>query len=91
MSARLNRLGDKNEGFKFRGNLMFASTDHIIRNRPSQLCDLYSLLCVAYAFVHGRLPWIEYISKADKRKCKKDLYERENYVELRIKKREYFD
>ena len=52
---------------------------------------MYSLLCVAYAFVHRRLPWIEYISKMDKKKCKKDLYERNNYVELRIEKREYFD
>ena len=60
MSAVLRPLGEKVKG-DFQGNLMFISTDHIIRKRASGLCDLFSLLCVAQLFITESLPWLEEI------------------------------
>ena len=67
MSAKLNKLGEDNSNLRFRGNLMFASADHLQRKRASQLCDLYSLLCVAYSFVNDKLPWVTYIDRLMKK------------------------
>ena len=63
MSAKLAQFGDFYANKHFRGNLMFASIDHIVRKRASQLDDLYSLLCVAYYFVMDKLPWTDYIEE----------------------------
>ena len=61
LSAKLAELGKNYGNLIFRGNMLFASIEHIMRSRVSQLDDLYSLLCVAYYFVKGTLPWIAYI------------------------------
>ena len=69
---------------------MMASVNHIMRRRPSQLDDIYSLLCVAYYFLVGKLPWVDYINRINKRNSynyfRKNLYE-----EIRIKKQELFN
>ena len=61
MSAKVSRLGETYHYKDLRGNLMFASIDHIIRKRASQIDELFSILCVAYYFIFGTLPWIETI------------------------------
>ena len=67
MSSKIARLGDSHATKELRGNLMFASIDHITRKRASQLDDLYSLLCVAYYFAIGSLPWIDCIEGLHKK------------------------
>ena len=88
MSMKLAQLGDSNNKKVFRGNLMFASIGHIVRSRPSQLDDIYSLLCVAYYFFVGTLPWIDYIERLP---CNRNYYVQDTYVKIRLKKREEFD
>ena len=36
---------------------MFASLDHLIRGRATQIDDLTSLAYVAHKFIYGDLPW----------------------------------
>ena len=45
---------------------MFASPEQISNNRPSALCDIFSLVCVAYVFVNGTLPWVLYMNRIAK-------------------------
>ena len=71
---------------------MFASIEHIVRKRPSSLCDLYSLLCVAYFFVNGSLPWIDHIDRLlDKVGECRDLFKPTNFVKIRLKNNPDFD
>ena len=58
--ARLVKLGTNNQGLG-NGNIVFSSLDALQNIRPTQLDDLYSLLCVAYYFIEGSLPWIDYV------------------------------
>ena len=67
LSAKLASLDKKEKGQVFRGNLMFASTDHIISHRASALCDLYSLLCVSYFFLNKTLPWLDEVIVQNKK------------------------
>ena len=52
---------DKNNIGQVKGNLMFATADHLIRKRSSQIDDILSLLYVAYYFIYDTLPWIDFI------------------------------
>ena len=67
MSAKLTSLGSKDIKQVFRGNMMFASADHIISHRASALCDLYSLLCVSYFFLNKTLPWLDEVIVQNKK------------------------
>ena len=97
MSAKVARLGEAYHFKDLRGNMMFASIDHILRKRASQIDELFSILCVAYYFIFGTLPWIEtieYLHKKQKEKdksCHINYYQRDRYIKLRLKKRDYFD
>ena len=55
--------------------------------------DLYSLLCVAYYFVIGTLPWIDYIERLHETGAHpgKNFYKKDTYRKLRLKKRKVFD
>lgn len=44
----------------FRGNYMFCSERQLLHQRPTQLCDLISLLHVGYYFVYKDIPSTEY-------------------------------
>ena len=59
VSSKLPLLGLDLRKKRFRGNLNFASPEHIMNRRASRIDDLYSLLCVAYKFVNLWLPWEE--------------------------------
>ena len=59
-AARLVKLGTNNQGLG-NGNIVFSSLDALQNIKPTQLDDLYSLLCVAYYFIEGSLPWIDYV------------------------------
>ena len=50
----------------FRGNYIFCHEQQIVNGRPTACDDLYSLLCVAYKFVFGTLPWLK--SAEDRKK-----------------------
>lgn len=47
----------------FRGNYMFCSERQLMLQRPTQLCDLISLLHVAYYFVFKDIPSTEFAAK----------------------------
>ena len=89
LSAKLAQLGYNYSSKIFRGNMLFASIQHILRSRVSQLDDLYSLLCVAHYFIIGTLPWIDYIEKFHSKvnQCpQNNLYRVDRYIKLRVKK-----
>ena len=73
-STKLVRLGESYDSKAFRGNLMYASPDHIERKRASHLDDLYSLLCVAFWFMIGSLPWFDYIEELHEKKKSSNFY-----------------
>ena len=59
-------IGQKFPNDDFRGNFMFASIEQIVRKRATCLCDIYSLICSAYYFVHDTLPWLDYLKEKAK-------------------------
>ena len=63
VSSTLPKLGQNTEKKRFRGNLNFASPEHITKKRASRIDDIYSLVCVAYRFVFDLLPWEIYLKK----------------------------
>ena len=67
MSSKLAKLGESYYAKDFRGNLMFASIDYVMKKRASVLDDLYSLLCVSCYFISKSLPWIDMIEKLHKK------------------------
>ena len=97
MSAKVSKLGESYSSKELRGNLMFASIDHILRKRASQIDELYSIMCVAYYFIFGSLPWlktIEYLHDKQQgydRRHHINYYQRDRYIKLRENKRQYFD
>ena len=54
-------MGEKAYVPNFKGNLMFASANQIKNNRSNEIDDVYSLFCVAYRFIIGTLPWMEFM------------------------------
>ena len=92
MCSKLPKLGQVTDKKKFRGNFMFASIEQIVRKRPTRLCDLYSLLCVAYYFVNGTLPWIDHIDRLiEQRSDSADMYNPSNFIKIRMKMNKEFD
>ena len=91
MSARLAQLGCTYNFKKFRGNIMFASTDNILRARASQLDDIYSLLCVAHHFIFGTLPWIEHIEDLQTKNTDCNFYRLDRYLDIRTNMKTEFD
>ena len=92
MCSKLPKLGQCTDKKKFRGNFMFASIEQIVRKRPTSLCDLYSLLCVAYYFVNGTLPWIDHIDRqVEQQSDSADLFQPQNFIKIRMKMSKEFD
>ena len=88
-SAKLVKLGTDNSG-SGKGNIVFSSLDALQKLRPTQLDDLYSLLCVAYFFIEGSLPWIDFIENGQKEVCQ-DLGSREEFIRVRSEMKEEFE
>ena len=61
VSLRLYQSDQQQNNELFRGNLNFASPEHLMNCRASRVDDLYSLFLVAYRFIFHSLPWEEYI------------------------------
>ena len=61
--TKLPRMGSNPYVPNFKGNLMFSSANQIKNNRPNEIDDVYSLICVAYKFIIGSLPWMEFMRK----------------------------
>ena len=61
--TKLPKMGKNAHVTNFKGNLMFASANQIKNNRPNEIDDVYSLFCVAYRFLVGSLPWMEFMRK----------------------------
>ena len=55
--AKTPKIGEPTDEKVFRGNLLASSADHLNNKRPGSIDDLYSMLCVAYYFIHDTLPW----------------------------------
>ena len=78
-------IGQKFSPNAFRGNLMFASIEHIVRKRATCLCDIYSLIYSAYFFVYDSLPWLDYVEEKALHLNNPDLlYEEYNFSQTRI-------
>ena len=64
---------------------MFASDRQIQLYKPSRVCDLVSLMYVVYYFVEHGLPWTDYIDLIMIKDRSKNLYNPQNFKELRLK------
>ena len=91
VTSKLRNIGELTTHKKFRGNLLTASPDHIINRRPGSIDEVYSLLCVAYLFVYGNLPWREFIQNHIASQRIVDQNQRRVYCKLRKKFMEVFD
>ena len=91
--SKLPRIGEVTKHKSYRGNLLASSIDHIRNSRASVVDDIYSLLCVAYYFVFGTLPWRDKMNNfldACKDKVPKKDYQK-LYIKMRTKYSEEFD
>ena len=85
MASKLPRPGAPvSSKMYFRGNYMFAGVNQIEVKRASSIDDLYSLLCVAYYFVNKTLPWIKHIEEENMLNPDVNLYEKENFIQIRL-------
>ena len=91
VSSALPNLGQNTENKRFRGNLNFASPEHIIIKRASRIDDLYSLVCVAYKFVFLLLPWEEYLKKEYDKHGDDNIFSIKEVTFIRIKKMQRFE
>ena len=92
VSSRLAQLGQDMRNKRFRGNLNFASPEHIMNRRASRVDDLYSLLCVGYKFVFNWLPWEEYLEKMYK--CNPEanyIFSMKEVTKIRVKQMRSFE
>ena len=92
LCSKLPLMGQNFPDKNFRGNLMFGSIEQIVRKRATSLCDIYSLICMAYCFVNGSLPWFDYIDK--KARFSNDpgsFYAEDNFTETRILQNKVFE
>ena len=84
-------LGQSTDKKRFRGNLNFASPDHIIKKRASRIDDLYSLVCVAYRYVVGILPWEEHLKLKFEKNGEDSIFSAKKVTTIRIKKMRRFE
>ena len=92
--TKLPKMGKNAHVTNFKGNLMFASANQIKNNRPNEIDDVYSLFCVAYRFLVGSLPWMEFMRKLKEQSgfiFESDVKEKEFYSSLRQKQEKKFD
>lgn len=75
----------------FRGNYMFAGVNQIETKRAAAIDDVFSLLCVAYFFINGSLPWLDYIHKENEVKPKKNTFHKEKFINIRCQYESQFD
>ena len=93
--SKLKKIGDVYVCNRklFKGNLLTSSLEHIISHRSSIIDDIYSLLCVAYAFVFDKLPWEKrverYLSSFKSGVSAEQLHE--VYIKIRVKFAEVFN
>ena len=91
VSSKLTRIGENTKEKNFRGNLLTASPDHLRNRRAGAVDDFYSLLCVAYYFTFGSLPWRDYANENYGDDSYGQLSRRRYYIAIRRDKGEEFD
>ena len=87
-STKLVKLGAKSTGTG-NWNVFFASIHSFFNQRLTQLDDLFSLLFVAYYFIEGTLPWIDFIAQNSKDQ-KHNCDNREKFIAIRIERNKKF-
>ena len=75
----------------FRGNYIFCHAQQIVNRRPTAIDDLYSLLCVAYKFVFGTLPWLKRAEQIKARNPGLKVYQISHFSNFRIEHAREFD
>ena len=88
MSKKLVKLGAKSTGAGS-WNVFFASVHSFFNQSLTQLDDLFSLLFVAYYFIEGSLPWIDFIAQNSKGQTQ-NFDSRENFIAIRIERNKKF-
>ena len=77
-SKFLHSGSDKSKKY-FRGNYVYCSAIQISNFRASAFDDLYSLTCVAYMFIFGKLPWLERAKQIHLEDPQTDIYARTTF------------
>lgn len=62
---------------------MFAGDQQLLNFKPTKVCDIISLLYVAYYFVEGGLPWTDLIDLRMEQNPDLNLYDLKNYINIR--------
>ena len=70
---------------------MFASVYQLYYNRPGRVDDIYSLLCVAYYFAYGTLPWIEHIDNINQECPEVNMYSFAEFRQMRKRNWRMYD
>ena len=91
MCSKLMKPDTDSKRKYFRGNYIFCHAQQIKNKRPTALDDLYSLVCVAYKFVFGTLPWLERIEKQQAKNPRMNVYDIRFFSKFRIKYAAEFD
>lgn len=63
---------------------MFSSTQQLQNYKPTMLCDIFSLLFVAYYFVENGLPWTDYIDLKMEVSPNLNLYDYKSFKQIRL-------
>ena len=82
MCSKLFKPGADMSKKYFRGNYIYCHASQIKNKRPTALDDIYSLVCVAYQFVFGKLPWL---------KNGINLFDTQEFTKSRVKNAEKLD
>ena len=89
-SKILHSESDKSKMY-FRGNYVYCSAIQISNCRASAFDDLYSLACVAYTFIFGKLPWLMRARQVAEDDPQYNIYETSIFSKFRVKYEDEFD
>lgn len=65
---------------------MFSSEIQLQNYKPTFVCDVISLIYVAYYFVENGLPWTDYIDLMMLNEPNVNLYDLANFKKIRLQK-----
>lgn len=85
MCSKLLRATTDTSDKYFRGNYIFCHVEQILNKRPTALDDIYSLVCVAYMFVFGTLPWLKRVEELSAKNPRVNMYDISYFSQFRIK------
>ena len=91
MCSKLLRPESDTSKKYFRGNYIFCHAEQIVNKRPAAIDDVYSLVCVAYMFVFGTLPWLKRVEQLSAKNPRINMYDISYFSKFRVRHAKDFD